>query len=61
MMNASRPLVTPEELQCLLGWPLDEWHDQRMSQSEPPRQQGWAAHTPLPDADGQTTAWVHSA
>jgi len=21
-MNFSQPLVTPEELQCLLGWPL---------------------------------------
>ena len=21
-MTASQPLVTPEELQCLLGWPL---------------------------------------
>jgi hypothetical protein len=28
MMNFSKPLVTPEELQCLLGWPLPEDQEQ---------------------------------
>ena len=35
MMNASRPLVTPEELQCLLGWPIADVQDSCMAEAEP--------------------------
>ncbi len=61
MMNATRPLVTPEELQCLLGWPLDEAPDPRVAEREPSALPSWPAHARLPGAAGPAAAYPPSA
>ena len=35
-MNLSQPLVTPEELHCLLGWPLPASQSQALPPAAPP-------------------------
>ncbi len=61
MMNASRPLVTPEELQCLLGWPVDEVQEERAHETEAPMLPGWTARTPAPASAAQATGFGYSA
>ncbi|MFM8574697.1 MAG: hypothetical protein ACKOBF_02180 [Limnohabitans sp.] len=65
MMNASRPLVTPEELQCLLGWPLDVGPDPRLAEREPSPLPSplpiWPAQARQPGAAGPAAACPPSA
>jgi len=61
MMNASRPLVTPEELQCLLGWPLDEAPDECTRKTEAPMLPDWTARTPAPASAALATGLGYSA